>query len=618
MSKTSTSLRGTQPETARLSDTEWLVSFDAGETEPQLSAFDGGSLLHRAEADGCATIFYGALYNARELSGSASSAPEMKIDPAELILRGYLERGEESLGRLRGTFALVIWDARRRVLLCARDPAGVYPLFYARAGRKLLLSTSIETLIRCPEVSADVNRVALAEHLAHRWANAQETFYESVNRLLPGHALRVDEIGQRTFRYWDPTPDGKINWVREGELELFNERLDSAIERCSPEGRPAIFLSGGFDSVSVAAIATARSRARSTELPLALSLVFPHPDCNEEVVQKGVAERLGIEQVLVRFDTAVGPKGLLRSAMEMSAGMASPLLNVYNPAYCQLAIEGKRRGCDHILTGGGGDEWLTVSPYYAADLLSRLDIAGMYRLWKSMNNSFPLSKLHTMRNVLWRFSTRVLLGRAARNLLARLSPELLRARRRIGYSLPDWIAHDPDLRREMMRRVEQGSADNRSGSIYIHEMRRALDHTMTTWEMEEVFETSRRTGARVLQPYWDADLVELLYRTPPELLNRGGRSKALVRQSVARRFPELGFEKHKKVVATNFFGETCMTEGARLWADTGGVRALAKLGVVDAAKYDSTIRDIFAKNNTAPSYRAWDALNLEAWCRPRC
>ena len=75
---------------------------------------------------------------------------------------------------------------------------------------------------------------------------------------------------------------------------------------------------------------------------------------------------------------------------ELTADRPAPLLNVWHPAYRHLALEGKRRGCQLILTGHGGDEWLDISPYFAADLLRAGDAGGLYRLWDSWRHSYPL------------------------------------------------------------------------------------------------------------------------------------------------------------------------------------------------------------------------------------
>jgi hypothetical protein len=140
-------------------------------------------------------------------------------------------------------------------------------------------------------------------------------------------------------------------------------------------------------------------------------------------------------------------------------------------------------------------------------------------------------------------------------------------------------------------------------------------HPLASMDREEDHQAGRRVGVRVLQPYWDAELVEFLYRTPPELLLRGGREKGLVRQSVARRFPRLGFERHKKVSAVNFFRSILLTEGPPAWRKMAGVSALADLGVVAGPAMESVLATSLSSKDIRVVHRIWEVLSLEAWVR---
>ena len=413
-----------------------------------------------------------------------------------------------------------------------------------------------------------------------------------------------------------------MDWVREDELARFDELLNQAVERCLCLGPAAIYLSGGLDSVSVAAVAAQISHRKGLPPPWALSLGFPG-ECNEEEIQRGVAKSLGLPQVFMTLGDAVGQDGLLLAALKMNGQCSMPLLNPWYPAYHRLGLEGKQRGCKVILTGGGGDEWLGVSPFLAADLMRSLDVVGLYRLWSTMQSSYPLPWHSIMKSTLWRFGARPLLGATIRRTLRSVAPGLLRARqrRRVRRATPDWVVPDPSLKQEIDERVETRLVQTKpmrdTGGFYFRELRECLDHPLTAMEMEEVFESGTRMGSRILMPYWDADLLEMLYRIPPHLLNKGGRSKGLVRQSVARRFPQLGFERQKKVISTNFFNSTMLQDGKKARQALGGTPALAELGIVDAERLGSTIDGILGGNKFDQAYRIWDVLNLESWLRPR-
>src|SRR5262249_19731928 len=304
-----------------------------------------------AERAGCGVIFDGALYNREDLLaelGDTKAASDST--DAEIILSCYLRRGEEFFERLRGFFALIVWDNKRQSLFCLRDPLGTCPLFYASARDGFLFSTSIDVLIKHPSISRSLNRAALADFLLDRFPYVEETFFEAVKRVPRGHVVRIDEKSrEHSYCYWDPAPDGTVNWIKPEELERFDKLLDRAVSRCLSFGPAAIFLSGGLDSGSVAAVAAERSEALGLPKPIALSLLFPEPALSEEVVQRSVAKQLGLPFVIKGFYDAADANGLIQPALQLSASLPSPLLNTWWPPYYGLAQEGTKRGCRVIL-----------------------------------------------------------------------------------------------------------------------------------------------------------------------------------------------------------------------------------------------------------------------------
>lgn len=582
-----------------------------------------------AEGASCTVIFDGVLYNRAELRERLPDLPAATTNDADLVLRAYLRWGQEVPHKIKGVFALIIWDGRSDTLLCVRDPLGIYPLFYADAGSRLLLSTSTEALVRQPGVSGVVNRAALVDRLSNRQLRPEETYLAAVRRVPPGHAMRVDGAGRQVYRHWDPAPPGApVDWIGEEELGRFDELLEQAVDRCLTLGPAGIYLSGGLDSVSVAAVAADLAHRKGYPAPWALSLAFPHPEANEEGRQSGVARGLGLPQELIPLNDVVGPQGLLQSALEMCGTWPTPMANPWRPGYLYLASEGKRRGCQVVLTGDGGDDWLTVNFSYMADLLRALDVVGMYRLCGSMLRSYQGHPLRMLRFMLWRAGARPLLTSYGRRAISGLAPGLVRAkRRREGRRLtPAWVAPDVALRREVDRRVAQRVEESMrtpepSGrhAFYLRSLPSLLgsESALMSMDHEEIFESGRCVGLRVLHPYWDPDLIDFLFRTPPELLLRGGREKGMVRQAVARRFPHLGFERQRKVSATNYFKSVLQTEGPAAWEKMGGAPALVDLGIVDGTAINSIITESISSDVPRVTQRGWQVLSLEAWTRSR-
>lgn len=580
-----------------------------------------GSSPTTAQARGCVTVFDGVLYNREMLNHDCSSLSTLTDTDADIILKAYLRWGQEVIHKVKGIFALIIWDGTRHQLLAVRDPLGVYPLFYADTGYELLLSTSTERLIKYPGISDAVNRVMLANHLCHRFPDAEETYFESIRRIPPGHVMRIGHGSRRVCRYWDPAPLGQpMDWVSREEMEQFCPLLDQAVDRCLMQGPSAIYLSGGLDSVAVASVALEQSRHHTLPVPWALSLAFPHPECDEKEIQKEVARTLGLPQVLVPYCDAAGSDGPLQAALAMCQDWPVPLLNVWLPAYQYLSQEAKRQGVKVIMSGSGGDEWLTVSPYVAADMIRDVDVRGLYRLWDSLRRSYRAPSSTLLRSLLWTYGAGPLLRDLVLGGVTRVAPDLVKARQRwyLWNGIPNWVAPDIALRKEMVQRAEQSLNYQRGDeSYYLRDIRNNLDHPLLGMEKEEAFESGQRIGVRLLQPFWDVDLVDLLYRMPPHLLNNGGTSKGLVRASLARRFPQLGFAHQKKIAASNFFASLNLNEGSRVWQTVGGTPALASMGLVDGGGFASLITDTLANHQTQGAFRIWEVLSLEMWLRRR-
>ncbi len=115
------------------------------------------------------------------------------------------------------------------------------------------------------------------------------------------------------------------------------------------------------------------------------------------------------------------------------------------PAYDRLALMGKEGGCEAVLTGAGGDEWLTVSPFYAADLMRRLDLRGLWYLYRDHSRSHNVSHLIYVRNILWRFGARPVLTSSIKRHLDRVAPSMLERARlaKLDRTAAAWLVPTP-------------------------------------------------------------------------------------------------------------------------------------------------------------------------------
>ena len=228
-----------------------------------------------------------------------------------------------------------------------------------------------------------------------------------------------------------------------------------------------------------------------------------------------------------------------------------------------------------IPTRTGGDEWLNVTPCLAADLIRQGRFRQLAKFTRVFQRSFRLGSAEVLKSTLWTFGLRRLIGGAA-DAIAPTFWRRQRHQREIRKTL-QWVAPDPAIRRAMDERCERLLPEARPGpgGFYDREMRTALTYPSVAMEDEEHFQFGRRVGVSMLHPYLDPDLVQPLYGMSPDALVSGGRTKGLVRDTVARQFPELGFERARKVDATGFFRGVLQREGPAAWQARDGARTFS-------------------------------------------
>ena len=140
----------------------------------------------------------------------------------------------------------------------------------------------------------------------------------------------------------------------------------------------------------------------------------------------------------------------------------------------------------------------------------------------------------------------------------------------------------------------------------------AIDHTLTSCEVEEQYWLGKRIGVRFLHPFRDPDLVKMLTLMPPRMLNQGGRTKGLVRGKLAQRFPSLGLGQQRKVSARLFFESLLLREGPALAEAAGKFPLLSSLGIVDGR----AVRAFVLGELKRPGQRfqqIWHLMKLELW-----
>jgi asparagine synthase (glutamine-hydrolysing) len=350
----------------------------AGLAHTRLSIIDLSPAGHQpmASGDGMVWIAYnGEIYNFAEI-GRELEAQGYRFrgrSDTEILVNGWHAWGPRILARLRGMFALAVWDRRARRLVLARDRLGKKPLYWARTPSGLVFGSEIKALLTWPELRRAPDLAAIDRYLSWQYVPAPDTAFAAVKKLPAAHYLTVATPSggglaePEPVRYWQlPAPPPAAPRRRFAELcsellTLFGEAVRRRLVADVPLGA---FLSGGIDSSAVVAMMARAGGGRVKTF----SIGFAAAEYDELHYARMVAGyyRTDHEEFIVEPDAiAVLPRLVWHYGEPFADPSAIPTYYV-----AELA----RRKVTVVLTGDGGDEcFLGYNRYRAMRYLARLD-----------------------------------------------------------------------------------------------------------------------------------------------------------------------------------------------------------------------------------------------------
>jgi asparagine synthase (glutamine-hydrolysing) len=304
----------------------------------------------------------GEIYNYRELAKQLRArGHEFRTgSDTEVAAHAYDEWGLDFLDKLDGMFALVLWDGAARRLVLARDRMGEKPIYYTRTDDLFLFASELTSLLQHPDVDAELDYEALSEYLALEYVAAPRTILSNTRKLEPGCALILEDGELRHHRYWSIDPKPKQNIAYNDAVVLLREKLDAAVSSQLVSDVPlGIFLSGGLDSSTVAAIA-AKHGALDT-----FSIGFTEKSFDESSYARKVAQHIGSRhhERIFRGEEMVDLVPKLPAMLDEPLGDASILPTALLSAFARERVT-------VALGGDGGDELFAGYPMHQAHRVS--------------------------------------------------------------------------------------------------------------------------------------------------------------------------------------------------------------------------------------------------------
>ena len=281
----------------------------------------------------------------------------------EVILALYEHFGDDFLLRLRGMFALAIYDKRKghgkERLLLARDQLGIKPLLYTEVNGKFLFASEVKALLASGLVRPEVNPNALRLLLTFGSVFQPETMLKDVKMLLPAHRLIVENGQIRIERYWSLETD-RCTYLRNlpypEQVQALSEALQESVRLQMISDVPlGAFLSGGVDSsILVAMMAQGSSQRIKT---FSVGFESEGADIDESADARRTAQFLGTDHahVLVRGSEVHD------NILHIAAALDQPSVDGVNSYFVSKAA---RQGMTVAISGTGGDELFAGYPWF--------------------------------------------------------------------------------------------------------------------------------------------------------------------------------------------------------------------------------------------------------------
>jgi asparagine synthase (glutamine-hydrolysing) len=359
---------------------------------------DGRQPMHNEDRS-ISVVFNGELFDYPKLRAELlAKGHRFKTHcDTEVIPHLWEEHDEGMLEKLRGQFAIALWDERQRQLIIARDRFGICPLHWSRQktpeGELLLFASEIKALLASGLVPARPDLRGINHAFTFFALPGPVTCFADVNCLLPGHYLRIQPgcagaggVGSARVEehvYWqidfpDQGHEERHDFHRLGSnansplVDEFEGLMKNAVERRLRADVPVVsYLSGGVDSSTVVALACAQRRRQGKGPIPTYTISVQEPMLDERSEAASVAQYLGSRHVAVdcsRQDVVESYPALIRAA-------EAPVIDTSCAALMMLASRVHGDGYKVVLTGEGADEWLAGYSWFKIHrLLSALDV----------------------------------------------------------------------------------------------------------------------------------------------------------------------------------------------------------------------------------------------------
>ena len=544
-------------------------------------------------------VFNGEIYNYAALRADLQSKGHRfsTASDTETIVHAYEEWGEDAFSRLRGMFAIALWDSRRSTLLLARDRVGIKPLYFGQIEGRLYFASEIKSILAALDTTPELDFHALDHYLTFLYTPRDGSIFSGIRKLPPGHLLRWQDGRTQVTQYWALPADEHVPASEEEAVESLRAVLrDSVRSHLMSEVPLGAFLSGGVDSsLVVGLMAEASSRPVQT-----FSIGFDDPRYDELEHARVVARHFSTDhhEFVVRPDALAILDDLI-THFDEPFGDSSAIPTWY---VSELA----RRHVTVVLSGDGGDELFGGYDHYHP----HPRVAAFDR-WAP-----PGSR--RVASLVWPLLPHGVIGK---NFLRRVArDERGRYLDAVGYFQQDekQALLTPEVRRRIAGMDLEGPLLDRFARFQALPWQVQMMHfDFETYLPEDILtKVDRMSMAHSIEsrvPLLDNDVVDFAARLPAHYKIRNGRRKHLLKEAAAGLLPPEILSRRKQGFAVPV-GGWFRGDLRELFSDVLLSAAARQRGYFEPGFVERLVRE-HVGGRRDHTLRLWALVVFELWHR---
>ena len=553
------------------------------------------------EDESVAVVFNGEIYNFAEIKENLENRGHIfgSHSDTEVIVHAYEESRLDCLNLFRGMFAFAVYDSKRKELFLARDRLGIKPLYYYQSSEAFIFASEIKAILKSGFYRPSVNLKAIDFYMTLGYIPGNDTAFDGIKKLPPGHAGVYKNGSLQIREYWDITQYGvrpvSLSNARDEFRELLRETVGLHLISDVPVG---VFLSGGLDSSSVVAI-----MKQNFDCPVRTFSVGYEDDPRSS--ELGYARIVANHFHTQHFEYNLTSDDFFESLDFFLQYVEEPIVESAGVALFRLAEFARSQGVIVLLSGEGADEILAGYPLYR--------IMSLIEKIKPMTDRLPEGIVDCLLGL--KFS-----GEKKLKYLDWLNQSLIERYRTISCDVTESVKqrlYRADFRRHEDHEVSRFFTNILSKVESSSSLQKMLYADMKTWLPDDLLvkadKMTMAASTELRVPFLDHKIVEFAASLPDGLKLHGSQGKYLLKEIMKHILPKEIIRRKKMgfpVPISKWFGGPIYKRAQEVLLDN---RTFSR-GYFDP-EYVKNLLDRHRSGVEDSGRRIFSLLTLELWHR---